>query len=78
MNNNLAILEWVFGGRMSFLTKPARIREETLDLATSSAAVEFCLHAVKFVKLDFEIPGKLLKLEQTDESVDADVCIWHS
>ena len=36
-----------FGGCMSFLTKPAGIREEKLDLATSSEAVEFCLHTVK-------------------------------
>ena len=39
------MLEQVFF-QMSFLTKPALIREETLDLATSSAAVEFCLHTV--------------------------------
>ena len=32
-----------FWGRVSFLTKPARIREETLDMATSSAAVELRL-----------------------------------
>ena len=30
--------------RKLFMTKPARIREKMLDLATSSVAVEFCLH----------------------------------
>ena len=33
----------VFGGRMSVLTTPARIREDTLDLATSSASVPYSL-----------------------------------
>ena len=37
----MGILDWVFGGWMSFLTKPDRIGEETLDLA-----VEFHLHTV--------------------------------
>ena len=35
---------------MSFPTKPARIREEMLDLATSSEAVEFRLCTL-FIKL---------------------------
>ena len=39
----MGMLEQVFGGRMSFLTKPARIRVEMLDLATSSAEVQFHL-----------------------------------
>ena len=36
----MGMLEWVFGGWMSFITKPAhwaQIREETLDLAISLA-----------------------------------------
>ena len=44
----MGMLEQVFGGRMSFLTKPAQIKEVTLDLATSSAAVEFHLHTFTF------------------------------
>ena len=47
----LGMLEQIFGDLMSFLTKPARIREKTLDLAldlaTSSAAVEFRLCAIR-------------------------------
>ena len=45
IRQSLKMLEtdWVFRGRMSFLTKPAQIQEEMLDLATSSAAVKFCL-----------------------------------
>ena len=31
---------------MSFLTKLAQIREEMLDLARSSTAIEFLIHAV--------------------------------
>ena len=37
----MGMLEPFSGGWMSFLTKPAWIREEMLDQATSSAAVEF-------------------------------------
>ena len=36
-NLSMGILERDFGGCVSFLTKPARIREETLNLATTSA-----------------------------------------
>ena len=39
----MGMSEQVFDGWMSFLTKPARIREETLDLASSSAAIEIRL-----------------------------------
>ena len=36
----MGMMERDFDGWMSFLTKPARSREETQDLATCSAAVE--------------------------------------
>ena len=39
-------VKWVFGCEMSFLAKPARICKDTLDLETSSAAVEFRLRTV--------------------------------
>ena len=44
------MLEQVFGGWMSLLTKPAWIREKTLDLATFSAAVEFRLRTRSITK----------------------------
>ena len=37
----MAMLERVFGDRMSFLTDDDQMRQETMDLATSSLAVEF-------------------------------------
>ena len=40
---SMVMLERVFRGQMSFLTKPARIREEMLGLSASSVAVKFHL-----------------------------------
>ena len=45
----MGMLERVFSGWMSFRTKPARIMDETLDLVTSSTAVEFCLRTSKCI-----------------------------
>ena len=52
--------EQVFGGRMSFLTKPARIREQTLDLATASLADKFSLY---MLNSEFEHLNSLLILK---------------
>ena len=46
----MEMLEQVFGRWMSFLTKPAQIKKETVDLATSSAAVEFRFHTQDSLK----------------------------
>ena len=46
----MGMLEQVFGDWKSFLTKPVRIREKTLDLATSSAVVENRLRYIKTSK----------------------------
>ena len=42
----MEMLIGVFGSQFFFLEQPVGIREKMLDLATSSAAVEFCLHIV--------------------------------
>ena len=61
IHDSIGMLEQVFGNQLSFLTKPAWIQEETLDLTTSSAAVELHLRTISIYSIS--IYYTLLKRE---------------